>query len=94
MTVGLSLDFSYLGLDDYDRICEALDFPSDWPDGLVAHAAAQVDGNLRVLDAWESREHFDRFVEDRLQEAMREAMGEPVKTPQVTQTELHSFYTR
>ena len=94
MATGLRLDFSNLGLDDYDRICEALNFPGDWPDGLLAHAASEANGKLRVMDAWESREHFDRFVEDRLQGAVREAMGERAEIPQVGETALHAFYAR
>ena len=53
-----------------------------------------MDGRLRVTDAWESREHFDRFVEDRLQAAIAEAMGDRAEPPQVTEIELHSFHTR
>ena len=94
MATGLRLDFSNLGLDDYDRICEALNFPGDWPDGLLAHVAAEADGKLRVMDVWESRQRFDRFVEERLQTAVTEAMGERAEAPQVSETELHAFYAR
>lgn len=94
MAVGIRVDFSNQSLDDYDRTCEALNFPADWPDGLLAHATTEVDGRLRVMDAWESREHFDRFVEQRLQRAIGEVMGDRAEAPQVTQTELHSFHTR
>jgi hypothetical protein len=94
MTTGLRLDFANLGLDDYDRVCEALNFPSDWPDGLLAHTAVEVDGRLRVMDVWESRERFDRFVQERLPAAMREAVGDRAEPPEVTHTELHAFYSR
>ena len=94
MAIGLRLDFANLGLEDYDRVCEALNFPGDWPDGLLAHVAAEVDGRLRVMDVWESRERFDRFVEERLQAAMREAVGDQAEPPEIAQTELHAFYSR
>lgn len=94
MAVGLRLDFTSTTLDDYDKTCEALNFPGDWPDGLIAHASTEVDGRLRVLDAWESREHFDRFVAERLQGAMGEALGDRAEPPQITETELHSAYGR
>jgi hypothetical protein len=94
MAVGLQLDFSDLGLDDYDKVCEALDFPAQWPDGLLAHAAMEVDGRLRVTDAWSSRQDFDRFVTERLQSAVGEAAGERAQEPQVTETALHSFHMR
>ncbi len=94
MATGLRLDFSNLGLDDYDRVCEVLNFPSDWPDGQLTHAAIEVDGKLRVMDVWESRERFDRFVDERLQNAMSEALGDRAEAPQVSETQLHAFYAR
>ena len=94
MPVGLRLDFQNLRLDDYDATCRALNFPADWPDGLLAHGSAEIDGRLRVTDVWESRPHFDRFVEQRLGRAIGEALGDRAEEPEVTETELHSFYTR
>jgi len=94
MPVGLRLDFSNLGLDDYDRTCEALDFPGDWPDGLLSHAAVEVDGRLRVFDVWNSRQDFDRFAAERLGSAIGEAAGDRAERPEITEAPLHSFYTR
>ena len=93
MAIGLRLEFSSLGVDDYDKTCRALNFPADWPDGLLAHASTEVDGRLRVHDVWRSRDHFDRFVQDRLQSAIGEALGDRGEQPQVTEIELHSFHT-
>lgn len=94
MAVGLSLDFENLQLADYDAVCEALNFPADWPDGLLAHGSADVDGKLRVYDIWESRAEFDQFVADRLGAAMGQALGDRAEQPQVTERSLHTFYTR
>lgn len=94
MAIGLRLDFANLGLEDYDRVCEALNFPGDWPDGLLAHVAVEVDGSLRVMDVWESRERFDRFVEERLQAGLRDALGDRAESPEIAETELHAFYSR
>ena len=94
MAVGLRLDFTNFTLHDYDSVCKALNFPTDWPDGLKAHASTEVDGALRVMDMWESRQHFDRFVETRLQAALGEAMGDRAEAPQITEFELHTLYTR
>ena len=93
MAVALRLEFSNLALDDYDATCRALNFPADWPDGLLAHGSSEADGRLRVVDVWESREHFDRFVEQRLGSAIGEAVGDRAEQPEVTETPLHSFYT-
>ena len=94
MPVGLRLNFPENTLDDYDKVVVALNFPSDWPDGLVTHTSHEADGHLVVSDVWESRGHFDRFVEARLQGAMSEAIGDRARQPEILERELHSFNTR
>lgn len=94
MAVGLRLSFPENSLDDYDAVCKALNFPADWPDGLIAHGSHEADGHLVVNDVWESRGHFDRFVEGRLQAAMGEAIGDRAREPEITERGLHSFYAR
>lgn len=92
MAVSLLLNFSKLGLDDYDATCRALNFPAEWPDGLLAHGAADVDGRLQVIDVWESRDQFDRFVQERLQGALGKSLGDRAEAPAITETQLHSFH--
>jgi hypothetical protein len=94
MAVGLRLNFPENVLDDYDSISRALNFPADWPDGLVAHSSHESEGHLVVNDVWETRGHFDHFVEDRLQKAIGEAIGDRARAPEITETELHTCYTR
>ena len=94
MSVGLRLNFPENTLDDYDRVCEALNFPADWPDGLIGHGSHEVEGRLVVNDVWESRGHFDRFVEARLQAAMGEALGDRAREPEITEREMHTFRSK
>ena len=94
MPVGLRLNFPNNSLDDHDRVTDALNYPADWPDGLIAHGAYEVDGHLVVSDVWESRQDFDRFVEQRLQQAMGEALGDRAGEPEVLERELHHFSAR
>lgn len=94
MAVGIRLDFESLQLADYDAVCEALDFPADWPAGLLAHGSVEVDGRLRVYDVWESRSGFDQFVAGRLGAALGQALGERAEQPQVTEGPFHTFHTR
>ncbi len=94
MAVALRVDFTNFGLDDYDAISKALNFPDQWPDGLLVHGSTEVDGRLRVLDIWESRQQFDRFVQSRLQGAMGQAMGDRAEAPQITEMELHTLYIK
>jgi hypothetical protein len=94
MAVGLRLDFESLQLADYDAVCQALNFPADWPDGQLAHGSVEVDGKLRVYDVWESRAQFDQFVAARLGAALGQALGERVEEPTVTEGSFHTYYTR
>ena len=94
MAVGLRLSFPENTLEDYDKVVAALNFPAEWPDGLIAHGSHEADGHLVVNDVWESRGHFDRFVQDRLQGAMGEAIGDRAREPEIVERELHSFYAR
>jgi hypothetical protein len=90
----IQLDFTNVGLDDYDNVCTTLNFPADWPDGLLAHTSVEVDGRLRVVDVWESPAEFDRFVEHRLGQAIGQALGERAEQPGRTETQLHTFFSR
>jgi hypothetical protein len=94
MPVGLRLNFPENTLDDYDKVCTALNFPADWPDGLIAHGSHEVDGHLVVNDVWETRGHFDRFVDGRLQKAMGEAIGDRARAPEIMERDLHTFNAR
>jgi hypothetical protein len=94
MAVGLRLNFPNNTLDDYDKVIEALNFPADWPDGLIAHGSHEADGHLVVNDVWESRGHFDRFGDERLQAAMGEALGDRANEPEIVEREMHSFHAR
>jgi hypothetical protein len=47
------------------------------PEGLIAHSAGQSDQGYYVYDIWESREAFERFMNEKLGPALGEVMGGP-----------------
>ena len=47
------------------------------PEGLIVHSAGQGEQGYYVYDIWESREAFERFMEDKLGPALGEVMGGP-----------------
>ena len=66
----------------YDNITERMYGHSpmradEAPEGLILHSAGQGEQGFYVYDVWESREAFDRFMEEKLGPAMAEAMGGP-----------------
>ena len=40
------------------------------PDGCLVHTAGQGDQGWYIYDIWESQEHFQRFVDEKLRPAM------------------------
>src|SRR6266576_694780 len=47
------------------------------PEGLMVHSAGQGEQGYYVYDIWESREAFERFMEEKLGPALGEVMGGP-----------------
>ena len=94
MAVGVRMSFDGMTLKDYDEICVGLNFPADWPDGLIAHGSAEVEGNLAVTDVWESEGHWDTFREGTLGPTIGRVLGDRAAPPQMVVTELHTIYAR
>jgi hypothetical protein len=93
--LGLRLVFPDNTVDDYDKVAKALNFPAEWPDGLVAHGSHEVDGGMVVNEVWETRGHYDRFAEGRLGTTIAETLGDRARPPaEIVERDLHSFYAR
>jgi hypothetical protein len=58
------------------------------PDGLHLHIAAKTDDGIQITDVWESREQFDRFVEDDVMPAMAKLGGDDAPPVEPTYGEL------
>lgn len=57
---------------NYDGINETLNVDADPPDGLIVHAAGFTGrGTFRIADVWESEDHWERFRDGRLAEALK-----------------------
>lgn len=77
MAIGLLNRFSeQAGAAEYDKVSAAVDAKGNPPEGMIFHSAGELEGSFQVFNIWESREHFDRFREERLVPAMKQAMGE------------------
>ena len=65
--------------EQYEESRERVRWEEDHPDGARFHVAGWDGDDLRVLDIWESAEHFQRFAEGRLMPVTREIgiEGEP-----------------
>jgi hypothetical protein len=59
--------------DVYARIMEGVGTAP--PAGCIVHAVARIDGGLRYIDIWESREACDRFLEERVHPILQAAFS-------------------
>jgi len=61
--------------DDYEKVRQAIG--DDAPDGLIYHAAGeQENGRWQSVSVWESEDQFNRFRDERLTDAARQALGD------------------
>jgi hypothetical protein len=97
MPAGLVLQFSGTGIAEYKAVNKRLNIDpdtgaGDWPAGLLTHAGgATEDGNLVVVEVWESREAQGRFMQDRLGRALQE--GGVTAVPTITWFDITGYHT-
>jgi hypothetical protein len=65
-----------VGAQMYDAVNEKLNEAGGPPKGLIAQAAADIDGQFQVVAIWETAEDSTRFREDRLIPAIRSVVGD------------------
>jgi hypothetical protein len=87
MAVCLMAEFPGATLQQYEQIREALGEPS-LGEGQLSHVAGATGNGICVVDIWQSRAHFDRFVQERLGVQMG-TVGLP--QPEITEFEVHSY---
>ena len=76
--------------DLYDAVNKELGVDQDVPEGLIAHAAGDTGGQWEIVEVWESREHAERFDDERLRPAIEKVMGgTPPNEPRTTIYDAH-----
>ena len=76
-------------LDQYDAVRSALSGPLG--EGQISHVAGATSDGLCVVDVWESRADFDRFLEAQLGEQLAR---EGVPQPEIVEFEVHASERR
>lgn len=91
MAIGLRIKFADGTQDQYEAVNSQMGVEEDPPEGLVFHAAGPIEEGWGVIDFWESREHFDRFLEQRLGPAIQE-LGDraPQGPPDIKEFPVHN----
>jgi hypothetical protein len=64
---------------NYDAVKERLNIEQDPPAGLIVHTAGfdPEAGVFRLFDVWESREHAQRFMDERLMPIIGKMLESP-----------------
>jgi hypothetical protein len=92
MAVTLIVEFPGATQDQYDDTIEALGMTpgsnQELPYGMISHVAGPTSSGWIVVDVWESRADFDRFLKERLSQALIQA-GLP--TPTVREVPVHNM---
>ncbi|HEX2393231.1 MAG TPA: hypothetical protein VHI77_09960 [Solirubrobacterales bacterium] len=92
MAVGLRMMFQGGTAEQYDTVNGHIRADEDPPEGLIFHVAGPIEGGWGVADVWESRDHFDRFLEGRLGPAIAE-LGDraPQSPPDIQEFQVHHY---
>lgn len=76
--------------EQYRAVNDALDTRGNPPAGLILHTGGPLEnGDLRVVDIWESSEAFQAFAATRLGPTIAQVMGADAPTPSVEIRELY-----
>lgn len=87
MAVAMLLTGELVTKDSYEQLTRKMfgSFPmrtEDSPDGLIVHTAGATPDGWYVYDIWESKEHFGRFLEQKLGPAVHEVVGDDGPRPE------------
>ena len=82
MAVGMLMAAPGFTQEAYDQVSEKVFGSREWdmskaPSGLIVHSAGPMQGGFYVYDIWESREDFERFMNEKLAPAFQEVLGGP-----------------
>ena len=77
-----------------DTVSDEMGVNDNPPDGMIVHTHFEKDGDVQVLDVWETAEHYRQFAESRLMPAMGKVAAArgfelPQAGPEPTIIEVH-----
>jgi hypothetical protein len=79
---------------NYDAISRRLqDSGAIPPEGCHLHCTGWTGHGFQIIEIWDSREQFDRFLADHVMPLVMEMEGANQQAPEITSYELHSLMT-
>jgi hypothetical protein len=90
MAVGIRTKLAGVTAEQFEQVRSAVNPEGNPPEGLIFHASGPIDGGWGVIDFWESSEHHQRFVAERVMPAM--AAAGATGAPDVREFEVHEHF--
>ena len=90
MTVVSTLDLTGLTANEYRAVMDELGVEARPEGGIYLHLTTPAEFGFRVVEVWDEKEGFDRFLEQRLVPASVAVGVEREMT--ITVTPLHNFF--
>jgi hypothetical protein len=90
MAIGVLFDWPGGTREQYEQLNEQMfgaGAPDEAPEGLVIHTAGASASGWRIFDVWESREAFERFVNEQVMPA-----AEAIGMPPTAEPEIHELH--
>ncbi|MDX6647925.1 MAG: hypothetical protein QOK40_3652 [Miltoncostaeaceae bacterium] len=91
MAIGILVEIPGGTQANYDAVIARMDLQNNPPEGCLVHMAGPTEGGWRVVDVWESQDHFDRFVSERLAAALQ---AENTPESSMTPFPLHFLFAQ
>jgi hypothetical protein len=90
MAVGLRLKFPGGTEEQYEAVHQKIDVVDHPPKGMLFHASGPIEEGWGVIDFWESRAAFDKFLQERLRPAVQELGSKaPQSPPDIKEFPVH-----
>jgi hypothetical protein len=95
--VAVALLIELEGMDEtmYTELCERVELRDDPPDGLIFHAAGPSPAGWRIVDVWDTSDHWDTYFAETVNPAIdaiaREGGYRAVDRSSVTRWDLAGY---
>ncbi|MGA2284848.1 MAG: hypothetical protein ABSG55_01085 [Dehalococcoidia bacterium] len=89
MAIALVIEFPGVRREQYDNVMKELRLDeggTERPTGMILHLAGPYESGWQVVDVWETRADFDRFLDRDLGRALKNAS---IGTPRVREFSVY-----
>jgi hypothetical protein len=90
MTVVSTLDVTDLTASEYRAVMDELGVEQRPEGGIYLHLTTPTDFGYRIVEIWDEKDNFNRFVEGRLAPANKEVGID--RATEITVTPLHNLF--